>query len=99
MSSNRKAAIAACAVMLPILFGVGFIADVVTRAAMMGMFPENMNEFRQSLLPGMVWVLLGMWAVTSTIVISAANIIGPRRMMTPPPPPPYRKAKMEDEGA
>lgn len=96
MNENMKGAVWAVVIMLPVLFGVGWFADIVTRAGVGAIVISNGGkitpELMEPILPRMVWGLLAMWVVVSAIVLGMAKMgLGAPHHMTMPEPPPYRK--------
>jgi hypothetical protein len=92
MSNNVKGALWACAMMLPLLFGVGWIADILTRDAV-GMIAISHGTdpaplMKQSILWQMWPVLVAMWLVVSAIVLglARAGFVGPLHYQNQPPP-------------
>ncbi len=93
MSDNMKAAVAACILFMPILFGIGWVADIFARAAVGTIMvshdatPQEVARAIEPILPHMMLPLLGVWVVASALTLLLAYLdVGPRIPRIPPPP-------------
>jgi len=92
MSENMKGALLACALSLPMVFGVGWVADIVTRASVGAIMISHGDDpaaiIKQSILAQMWPGLIAIWLLASAIVVGLAYIgLGDHRVRFPPPPP------------
>lgn len=86
---KMKPAIWACILFIPVLAGVAWISDIITR----GLFAAviGLDEPLPPIWPDMVWPLAIMWLVCSAIVLLMAwSGLGAPPRMAPPPPPSFK---------
>lgn len=92
MTGNMKSALIACGLSLPVLLGVGWLADILTRDAIglvvLSQGGDPSVVVKQSIL-GEVWpAMLLIWLISSAIVLCLAKAgLGAHHTPFIPPPP------------
>lgn len=107
--ANVKSAIGASLIALPVFGGIGWVADMFTRASVGMIAISHGQEIPASLHQSLLWemwpTMLAIWAISCGIAIGmawAGILPGASMPIVPPPPPTFeewqRRSRSEGKG-